>query len=153
MEKINFQSRLNEDFMPSLLGYLGLLPFIIPSLAISVPEYQPISHDILKIYGSIILTFIGAVHWGVTFTTSNVEQSGRQLLFSITPALISLIVLLAAHDTSLLVLAICFAVFWGLERSIFSHLLPGWYVKLRDRLSICVIGALLFSYIVIYISA
>ena len=47
------------------LGYGGLLPFVFLATAIFIdPDHAPLWGDALTAYGAIILSFVGALHWG-----------------------------------------------------------------------------------------
>lgn len=142
---INHEQQSDKDF-PILIGYLGLIPFLISSIAIWVSAYQDLAYNSLAIYGCVILTFVGAVHWGIGITQTQKKQLKTRFIFSIAPSLVSWLVLLIAHEYALLILAFSFTVSWLIERSSFAEILPKWYVKLRDRLSFFVIGFLLLGW-------
>ena len=130
-----------------LLSYLGLIPFIFSSLLIWSPKYQEYAHDSLAIYAAIILTFIGAVHWGIVISSETISRSTARLCLSVIPALISWLVLLTSANYILPLLSACFIVFFWLEQLLMDDLMPNWYVKLRNRLSFFVVTLLLFGWI------
>ena len=53
--------------VPLWLGASGLIPFILlaGALWISPVDYHPVLHDWIRTYAAVILSFIGAIHWGV----------------------------------------------------------------------------------------
>ena len=61
--------------LPALLGYSGLLPFIVLSAALwLVPSsYQVLINQALLLYASLILAFMGAVHWGLAILQTKME--------------------------------------------------------------------------------
>ncbi|RXU10950.1 DUF3429 domain-containing protein, partial [Pseudomonas syringae] len=76
----------------SLLGYGGLLPFI--SLALLIPfsgDYRPLFAIALVNYGAVILSFVGALHWGFAMTAQDIkaEQRSGRFIWSVIPALIA----------------------------------------------------------------
>lgn len=61
----------------SLLGYGGLLPFI--GLALLIPfshDYRPLLAVALVNYGAVILSFVGALHWGFAMTAQDMSETG-----------------------------------------------------------------------------
>jgi hypothetical protein len=91
-----------------LLSVAGAIPFLIVGAVILFdPLASPIAIEVLISYGAVILSFIGAVHWGfalrdvahpVAGTVLSPATLGaeRQLLtFGVLPALIGWIALLA----------------------------------------------------------
>lgn len=147
MVKTISQEKHISTRIPNAIGYLGLIPFVISSLAIWVSAYRELAYESLAIYASIILTFIGAVHWGFSSSTSQENKSNARLIFSITPALVSWLALLTVYEYVLPIFAICFALFWLIERYNFAEILPLWYIKLRSRLSFIVVGFLLLGWL------
>ncbi len=90
------------------LTLAGLLPFLVPAVVILFdPLASPTAIEVLISYGAVILSFIGAVHWGfalrdVAHPVGGVPLSPavlgaeRQLLvFGIVPAVIGWLALLA----------------------------------------------------------
>lgn len=131
-----------ESFVPRLLGYLGLIPFIVSSLLVWVPEYHHYAVQSLTIYATVIVTFIGGMHWGLAmqaFKTSSDHDDQflrNQFIFSVVPSLVAWLTVVVAQSYSLIILAICFVSFWYLEKSIFSKTLENWYTKLRNHLTV-----------------
>ena len=130
-----------------ILGHLGLIPFAFSSLLVWLPKYNELAQASLTIYAAVILTFIGAVNWGIVISTKSVKNSTAKLIFSIIPALISWILLLTSTIHELLMFAICFLILWWVEQLMMKDLMPNWYIKLRNRLSFFVVILLLFGWI------
>ncbi len=147
MPKTISQEQHISTRIPNIIGYLGLIPFVISSLAIWITAYRELAYESLVIYASIILTFIGAVHWGFGSSTSQENKSNARFIFSIAPALVSWLALLTMYEYVLPIFAICFVVFWWIERYYFAEILPIWYVQLRSRLSFIVVGFLLLGWL------
>ena len=59
--------KLKKNFFlsPEFLGWSGIMPFVISSLLLIVMnDYEVEIRIIGLLYASIILSFLGAVHWG-----------------------------------------------------------------------------------------
>ncbi len=71
-----------------LLGFGGLLPFIFLAAATLMELRTPIAPAaaLLIGYGAIILSFVGALHWGAQLS-SNQPRAGR-FVWSVMPALL-----------------------------------------------------------------
>jgi hypothetical protein len=91
-----------------LLSAAGLIPFLLGAIVILFdPLASPVAIQVLISYGAVILSFIGAVHWGFALRdvahpvgglplTPAVLGYERQLLsFGVVPALIGWIALVA----------------------------------------------------------
>lgn len=123
-----------------ILGLAGLLPFAAhalfswlspPSEMIGVLRSQ--AH-----YAAAILTFLGALHWGVTIASPSIVD-GRavtRLLWSVLPSIYAWIVTLYPADVSLPLLfgglLVALGVDWLLYR---GTPVPGWFLALRTVLT------------------
>ena len=76
------QTELIKIRTAKFLGYLGLIPFVVSSSLIWLQEYQEFAYASLSIYTAIILTFIGAVHWGITISSRTKYNCSIKLIFS-----------------------------------------------------------------------
>mgnify|MGYP003115237778 FL=1 len=79
------------------LGFLGLIPFIVSSLAelmqvTSLFGFQPL--DLLITYGAIILTFLGGVLWGRALHRAESEPTNALLVLSNAFAILAWLTLL-----------------------------------------------------------
>lgn len=75
----------------TVLGYGGLLPFIgLTALILFWAEYRAFFSIMLVGYGAVILSFVGALHWGFAMTLQGLTAKQRQerLVWSVIPALI-----------------------------------------------------------------
>ena len=68
--------------LPLLLGVSGIIPFALLSIALwIVPSGQAVvMSKWLVSYGAVILTFVGALHWGVAMVHPEVPDRDRGLL-------------------------------------------------------------------------
>jgi hypothetical protein len=73
-----------------LLGAAGLAPFLALALgALSRPEPEA-THILtwLIAYGAVILSFLGAVHWGFVLGAEQPARAGMRLSLGVVPALL-----------------------------------------------------------------
>lgn len=125
------------------LGYGGLLPFLFLAPASIVDEnHAPYWADALFAYGAIILSFVGALHWGFAMTAGALRtESGRHqreacFVWSVVPALMAWLALLLTPLLSSLLLIAGFAAHYWQDRRLAPEVgLPAWYLPLRLRLS------------------
>ncbi|WP_367237325.1 DUF3429 domain-containing protein [Pseudomonas sp. Rh2] len=136
-----------------VLGYSGLLPFVGAALLICLAtDYRDSLSVALVGYGAVILSFVGALHWGFAMTLQELSANGRQerLVWSVIPALIGWVSMLLPVSWGSLVLACGFIGHLWQDRKL-VNILPGWYWPMRVRLtivaSVCLlIGALVLSF-------
>lgn len=146
---------LSSTYLPrhvSLLGYGGLLPFI--GLALLIPfslDYRPLLAVALVNYGAVILSFVGALHWGFAMTVQDMgaEQRRDRLIWSVIPALIAWIATLLPMPLGCLLLVIGFFVHLRQDRQLLRVMsLPAWYLPMRLRLTLVASVCLLVTAIV-----
>ncbi len=90
-----------KEITAKSLGYAGLIPFIVFSIGswFQLPMISDSTY-ILIAYAVIILSFMGAIHWGVAM--SNTEQhNGQYFIASVIPALSAWLALLIPHSYAL----------------------------------------------------
>jgi uncharacterized membrane protein len=79
--------------MLRLLGYGGLIPFVGLSafaLYTEAPDLQSLAREGLALYTVAILSFVGAVSWGIAVASPGLTDSQRRhlLIFSVIPSLL-----------------------------------------------------------------
>jgi len=133
----------SERELPTLvawLGYGGLLPFI--ALAILTATDAPraaLWSDALVGYGAVILSFVGALHWGYAMSLPTLEPGLRQraFLWSVVPALLAWPATVLAGSVASLVLVAGFTLHFVQDRRLAGRAgLAAWYLPLRWRLSV-----------------
>lgn len=121
------------------LGYGGLLPFVILAAATLVDgRHALLWSDSLFAYGAVILSFVGAVHWGFAMTLSELSASQRSQCFvwSVIPALLAWAALLLAPMGASALLVVGFLAHYWQDRRLASNAkLSAWYLPLRLRLT------------------
>lgn len=131
------------------LGYLGVIPFIV--IAAGGMAYPQIVTDqaafALAAYGSIILSFLGGIHWGLAISAPVASGPlSRRLIMSVVPALTGWVSLLLTASSALLMLAGAF-----LLMLIFDFLTagrgetPDWYPRLRWPLTLAAVVSLILG--------
>ena len=138
----------NPPFIISLLGYGGALPFLglaaCTYFKVALPGVSPVEG--LLTYGAVILSFIGALHWGVVMAQhEQVVPRLASLLYgwSVMPALIAWAALLMPNGVGATVMALCFVACWRIDmRVIKSGLWPAWMARLRLHLTSCAVASL-----------
>lgn len=128
----------------SALGYGGLVPFVAAVLGIAVldGELRALAAQALRAYGAVILSFLGAVHWGLLLARP-VPDAPIRLLAGVLPALAGWVALLLPERYGLTLLVVAFGAFWLYEhRVLCASLLPAPYLALRRNLTLGVCSLL-----------
>lgn len=139
-----------------VLGLGGLVPFValaLGSLALPGDLARIAVHAQIQ-YAAAILSFIGALHWGVALAAPALSAPRTRLAlgWSVLPALYAagavvapdLLPDLEANRTTLALLAAGFVAAWLVDRLLYrGHPVPGWFVRLRATLTIGATLALL----------
>jgi hypothetical protein len=133
--------------VPLWLGASGLIPFILlaGALWISPVDYHPVLHDWIRTYAAVILSFIGAIHWGVAMVHRDMTDHDRAVLmgWSVVPSLVAWLGLLMPLRTGLALAAAMFIVHYTMDRQLVTRFdLPGWYLRLRGGLTAVVVVCL-----------
>lgn len=136
--------------MPLWLGAGGLVPFVVltGALWVAPPEYHPFLVDWLRTYAAVILSFIGAVHWGIALTHPAMNEHDRSVVmsWSVVPALVAWIGMLMQLRTGLALTAAMFVVHYTMDRQLAARFpLPEWYMRLRGGLTAVVVVCLAFA--------
>ncbi len=133
----------------ALLGYGGLIPFVgLASLLWLDAQRVTTWSQALISYGAVILSFVGAVYWGVAMSVSTLNESQRQRAFvwSVAPALFAWFATMMVDAVALLILLLGFvAQFVQDHRFANAAGLPAWYLPLRKQLTFVVCCCLLAS--------
>ena len=138
--------RLSDVPKPALyLGLAGLIPFLATAFGVWFADF-PAKIDAVNIqlaYAAVILSFMGAVHWGLAMAGGDKAMTYTRLGWSVVPALVGWGALLLHPVLGLLVMIFGFAgVFFGDLRSIAAGWAPAWYRALRKPLTLIVIVTL-----------
>lgn len=135
------------------LGYGGLLPFLVLTPASLLDHHHgAVWSDALYAYGAIILSFVGALHWGLAMSLPELSERQRSVWFtwSVVPALIAWPAVLLSPPLAALLLVFSFIAHYLQDRRLARQAtLPGWYLPLRLRLSsvavVCLVAGIFAS--------
>lgn len=140
---------MRQSSMPisvGLLGYGGLIPFIgLALLANAEPSHGILYRGALLMYGSVILSFVGAIHWGVAMMSQELSDQDRRFCYvwSVVPALIGWVTYILSPVTAALVLVLGFLLQYWRDATLARKLAwPVWYLPLRIRLTLVAILSL-----------
>ena len=123
------------------LGFAGLLPFFfcLPANYFLNDPFRSFALDCFIAYSVVILTFTGAVHWGVALKAEENHNLGKVLAVSVLPSLLGWISLLLPQLFALIILTFAFPSVFIHERfSELSKLFPNWFMRLRIQLTMIV---------------
>lgn len=132
-------------------GSAGLLPFVACALAAWLlgPPWNGYAFEFQIRYGAVILSFLGAVHWGLALAGSGHGGDGRaacswaRLGWSAAPALVAWVSLLMYPVVALVAQILGFAaVFFGDLQAVRRGYAPAWYPRLRRPLTAIVVVSL-----------
>ena len=149
----NFNLIDQNKILIIFLSCLGLLPFIFGLIDLLVNEDNLFFLvNIPKYYGAIILTFLGAVYWGIVLKDNDVNHLSSIIktyiiFWSIIPSILAMITLILNNDLSVIILAFLFVFVQIFDEFMVKYLkFPLWYLMLRRFLTIIVVVILMFSY-------
>jgi Protein of unknown function (DUF3429) len=119
-----------------LLGLAGLLPFVAPAVLAALGHTEYLQYQ--RHYAACIVTFLGAIYWGLVLRDSSADTRRNMLLlvWGVTPSLIAWTALNLSMPWQLLLLSaslvVCFAVDIVLAK---QEKLSRSYLKLRGVLT------------------
>lgn len=123
----------------ALLGYGGLLPFIATALGKVLDDSHAVFWlDAQQAYGAVILSFVGALHWGFAMLATDLKDAERdaRYLWSVIPALLAWPALLLSGGLASALLVSGFLLHYWQDRALVRRCrLPSWYLPLRGRLT------------------
>ena len=133
------------------LGTAGLVPFVVLTSALYAlpPPNAPVLMLYLTAYGAVILSFVGAVHWGAAMVHAQMRESERNVFmaWSVVPALAAWVALLMPASTAVLLMAVTFVAQYAADRQFSLRFrLPPWYLKLRGGLTAVVVLCLVLAF-------
>lgn len=129
------------------MGYGGLVPFVLLALGIWVvdPADRAFCASALLGYGAVIVSFLGAIHWGLAMRDACC-QTPALLGWGVVPSLVAWMALLTSPALGLLLIAgllwACFAV----DRVIYPRFQAQGWLPMRLGLTLvasasCIAGA------------
>ncbi len=161
MKKIFLKNTLlnKSDRLFIFIGLLGLLPFIIGLFDLLTDKSNLFFVvNLPKYYGSIILTFLGAIYWGTILNLAPKNLIPEQIKFfiiiwSVTPSILAITILSIKSNFSLLILSVGFLLCQLVDEICNKYLsFPIWYLPVRRVLTLIVVLILICSYFITLIS-
>ena len=146
MSTLRPEERHHEIPAPAIiLGGGGLLPFLFLTGVSLTGNFMPsaLAREILLAYSIAILSFMGAVHWGLAMNATPGDQPWRRYVVSVIPALAATATAFFDGGLQFVWLAICF--FGLLLYDLFAVRrgeAPRWYPRLRWPLTLGVCACL-----------
>lgn len=135
----SLRARLSDVPLPALvLGLGGLIPFVAGGVAVWVfdPAAGRIAQDMQVAYAALILSFLGAVHWGAAFGRPDGARSWGWMGWSVTPALLAWFSVMLAPGAAIMALMACLLAAFAVDmQAVRQGLLPLWYLALRRVLT------------------
>jgi hypothetical protein len=131
------------------LAYGGLLPFIALAILQGADSARASWWLAALVgYGAVILSFVGALHWGIAMTALTLDARQRRVAFgwSVLPALIAWGAIVLSGRGAALMLLSGFVLHWIQDIRLSGPAgLPAWYLPLRVRLTAVACMCLLWA--------
>jgi hypothetical protein len=124
------------------LGYAGLAPFLGLAMAVWIaePVQRPPIVWALTAYGATIVSFVGALHWGLVMRMP-VQQNRGSLGWGVLPSLVGCVALLLPGYFGLWALAATLWVCFAVDRKTYPSLGVGGWLPMRLYLTVVASGA------------
>ncbi len=126
------------------LGAAGVLPFIALAAALWLlpTGYTATTLRWLLAYGAVILSFVGALHWGVALVHPEIPDDARArlMVWSVMPALAGWLALAVTPIVGLGLLTAMFVLQFVADQRLAARFpLSPWFLRLRGRLTAAVV--------------
>lgn len=132
-------------------GVLGLIPFWGLALLVAMPLNIPaeLAMFALVTYGAIILTFVGAIWWGLAVHAPDSTPRSWMFIWSVIPSLIGWSGVLISDVAGIPMIMIGLLMQWALDLAVHRACpawFPAWVVKLRTLLTVAAVIALAIAW-------
>jgi hypothetical protein len=129
----------NPPMWANLLGYAGLIPFVVLAAAFWWPDrvaHSFISHA-LSNYAAVIISFLGAIHWGLAMRDTQPSTTGASVwIWGITPSLLAWMATLLTSPFDLLFMAILLWICYRVDQKRYPHHQLESWLPMRFRLTL-----------------
>lgn len=138
--------------IPLTLTLATAVPFVVLSLAVSMQMFDNnrIVIGTLLSYSTVILSFLGGIHWGVAVSNyaHNKRIANLLILESVFPTICAWAVLLNAPlHVQLLVLTVLFTFVWAIDSVLVGRkIIPLWFFEIRCVITPIVVVSLYVAY-------
>lgn len=128
------------------LGYAGLLPFLLGAALVWTvrPDAHPYVVTALSAYAGVIVSFLGAIHWGFGFARADAPPA--RFGWGVVPALVAWIAVVMPAYAGLVLHGTMLVVCYLVDRRVYPAEGAAHWLTLRFRLSAiaalcCFLGA------------
>jgi hypothetical protein len=128
------------------LGYLALAPFVVGAVLVwpATGAWHAATALALSAYAAVVLSFIGALHWGMAFARPT--PTARPFVWGVIPSLVAWVAVLTPLRAGLCIHAVMLAICYLVDRATYPALGAAAWLPLRLRLTIvatasCLVGA------------
>lgn len=140
------KSGKSVDFLLYKLGFAGLIPFVFLGLFAWLPpaEWRVMALQGLAAYAAVILSFLGAVHWGLYLRSAQHQVLALPAPYwAVTPSILAWIALLLPLQLGLPLLTALFPIVLVVDRvALARSSMPPGYLKLRGYLTLIAVISL-----------
>ncbi len=149
------ESALNDPAHPTVpdpsavavrLGYLAVVPFVCGAALVWLigPAHRPLAAQALSAYAATVVSFIGAIHWGLGFPQA--RPASRLFLWGVVPSLVACVALLTTPRPGLVLHAVMLVTCYPVDRAVYPKEGVARWLPLRLRLTVvataaCLVGA------------
>lgn len=129
-----------------IFGIGGLVPFVVLAAMIRFGPDTWYGYWLMALsyYGAVILTFVGALHWG--YALKRCARGGKawsQYGFSVAPAIVAWLSLLFPVWTGLRLQAAGLMLCYAYDRAVANvYGIPAWFLSLRALLTVSAVASL-----------
>ena len=128
------------------LGYLAVLPFVVCAGLVWVggTESRAMASIALLAYAAVVVSFIGAIHWGIAF--AQVAPATSLFVWGVAPAIVAWLSMLMHPRVGLVTDAVLMVLCYLVDRSVYPRQGIAIWLPLRFRLTVlatlsCLAGA------------
>jgi hypothetical protein len=129
-----------------LLGFAGLIPFVLIALACwgVHPDWLGAFIKGQLAYGVLTLAFIGGVHWGATMASGHLtaDQTKRALGWSVVPPLLAWFATMVGGFGFAVLMAGFIGAYHADKRLYAWYRMPEWLIRLRFTLTCVAVAAI-----------
>jgi hypothetical protein len=118
------------------LGYAGLIPFVLGALLVWLvrEDAHPYVVEGLSAYAAMIVSFLGAIHWGLGMRQS--VPSPTPFIWGVVPSLLAWVAVIMPAYAGLVVHGVMLLVCYAVDRRTYPALGASAWLTLRFRLSV-----------------
>ncbi len=148
MNTVSAARPLDPSSVPARLGYLGLTPFVMGAALVWIVRADVHAYVALALstYAALILSFLGAIHWGLAMRQPAADTSVWVWVWGVVPALVAWPAAVMPPDAGLVIHGLMLLACYAVDRRLYpAHGVSAW-LTLRFRLSTvaalaCFLGA------------